>query len=216
MKRHPEVYDVSDDSILLADNMMVNDGDKVLEVGSGSGYVSMVASHKAKYVIGIDINPHAVELAKLNARLNHILNVEFILSDLFSPIKGKFDLVVINPPYLQGTKTSNHNHLDCSWNGGEDGRSVTEKFLAEVEEYLEVSGRILIVQSSLSGYNKTIEELSEKGFLTKIIAEKKLFFETIYLIEATRPVEPSGDNLSHLRPSVDSTSKNKQGLFSEE
>jgi release factor glutamine methyltransferase len=188
IRKHPEVYDISDDTTLLADNLTVNDDDKVLEVCSGSGYVSLVAAQKAKYVVGIDINPHAVKLAKLNARLNNILNVEFVLGDLFSPIRAKFNLITINPPYLQGYQgmnTNNHSYLDYSWNGGEDGRSVTERFLAEVEEYLEASGRIFIVQSSLSGYDKTVEELSKEGFLTRIIAEKKLFFETLYLIEAT-------------------------------
>jgi len=185
MEKHPEVYDPSEDTLLLANNMAVRQSDMVLEIGVGSGYVSLVAAQKARYVVGTDINPYAVKLAKLNARLNNISNVEFILGDLFSPLACRFDLILMNPPYLQDVKLIQHRPIDYSWNGGRDGRSVTDRFLDEVEKYLGTEGRILVVQSSLSDHNKTIRELSKKGLKVQIAAHKKVFFETLYLVQAT-------------------------------
>jgi release factor glutamine methyltransferase len=175
--------------MLLANNLSVKDNDVVLEIGVGSGYVSLVAAQDARSVVGIDINPCAVKLAKLNAKLNSISNVEFILGDLFSPIHGRFSLILINPPYLQKVEGIEHRYIDFSWNGGQNGRIVTDRFLQEVENYLETTGRILIVQSSLSGYDKTIDTLSGKGFGVTTIAEKKLFFETLYLVKAAKTKE---------------------------
>ena len=187
MKSHPEVYDPSDDTMLLVDNMNVSDGDQVLEIGIGAGYVSLIAAITAATVTGIDVNPHAVKLAKTNARLNGISNVHFILGDLFSPVRGKFDLIMMNPPYLQATRSIEKRFIDESWNGGIDGREITNRFLSDVEYYLNPNGRALIVQSSLSGCDETIRELSQRGFNVETIAEKKLFFETLCLLKATRP-----------------------------
>jgi release factor glutamine methyltransferase len=186
IRKHPEVYDPSEDTMLLINNLVVKENEIVLEIGVGSGYVSLVAAENAESVVGIDINPHAVKLAKLNAKLNNISNVEFILGDLFSPINGRFSLILINPPYLQRLEGLKHRQIDYSWNGGEDGRMLTERFLREANNYLEKTGRMLIVQSSLSGYEETMETLLRNGLKAKTIAEETLFFETLYLIETTR------------------------------
>jgi release factor glutamine methyltransferase len=192
MRSHPDVYDPSDDTMLLANNLSAKKNDVVLEIGVGSGYVSLVAAQIARIVVGTDVNPYAIKLAKLNAKLNSISNVEFILGDLFSPIEGRFDLILMNPPYLQEVEGIEHRYIDLSWNGGQNGRMITDRFLQEVENYLKTTGRILMVQSSHSDYNKTIKVLSGKGFGVKTIAEKRLFFETLYLIEATKtPIKPT-------------------------
>jgi len=185
MQKHPEVYDPAEDTMLLASNLGARENMNVLEIGVGSGYVSLIAAQKAESVVGIDINPHAVRLAKTNSKLNGIENVEFIVGDLFSPISSRFDLILINPPYLPENE-NHHGYIDYSWNGGSDGRSLTDRFIDEVREYLENDGRIQIVQSSLSKHDKTIRKLGERGFKVRIVAECRHFFENIVLIEATR------------------------------
>ena len=185
MQKHPEVYDPAEDTMLLASNLDARENMNVLEIGVGSGYVSLIAAQKAESVVGIDINPHAARLAKTNSKLNGIENVEFIVGDLFSPISSRFDLILMNPPYLPENE-NHHGYIDYSWNGGSDGRSLTDRFIDEVREYLENDGRIQIVQSSLSKHDKTIRKLGERGFKVRIVAECRHFFENIVLIEATR------------------------------
>jgi release factor glutamine methyltransferase len=184
LEKDPNVYDPAEDTMLLVKNLDVRKNDRVLEIGVGSGYISLIASQKAESVLGIDINPHATRLAKINAKQNNVTNVEFITSDLFTAIRGKFNLIIMNPPYLPQSIDDKHEPIDYSWNSGDDGRLLTKRFVNEVEDYLSDNGRIQIIQSSLSKFDKTINALCKKGFKVEIQDEQRFFFEKIYLLLA--------------------------------
>ena len=69
------VYVPSDDTFLLAENLDINYGDSVLEIGTGTGLVAMYASKLTDKVIATDINFNALELAEKNLKKNNINNV---------------------------------------------------------------------------------------------------------------------------------------------
>lgn len=77
---------------------------KILDIGSGSGAISIAIANELKYssVTGVDINEKAIRLASENKILNKIENVNFIESNLFEKIDKdfKYDLIVSNPPYI--------------------------------------------------------------------------------------------------------------------
>jgi release factor glutamine methyltransferase len=76
---------------------------RVLDLGAGSGAVSLAIARERPraQVIGVDISLAALELARGNARLQKIDNVEFRESDWFDAVRGeKFNIVVGNPPYV--------------------------------------------------------------------------------------------------------------------
>ena len=94
------VYEPAEDTFLLGDNLMVRKSDSVLEIGTGTGIIAILASKKAQIVTAIDINKYAVECARINAEIN-IANVDIRLGNLFEPvIDEKFDLILFNTPYL--------------------------------------------------------------------------------------------------------------------
>jgi len=75
--------------------------DACLDVGCGSGVQSLLAARHSARVVGVDVNERALKLARLNAELNEIDNVEWRHGDLFAPVTGeRFDLVVSNPPFI--------------------------------------------------------------------------------------------------------------------
>jgi release factor glutamine methyltransferase len=75
------------------------EGRRFLELGSGSGIISLLAARNGAIVTAIDINPLAVENTKENAALNN-LQVTCIQSDLFDAIPDShFEIIVLNPPY---------------------------------------------------------------------------------------------------------------------
>ncbi len=178
------VYAPSDDSFLLADNLLINPGDRVLEIGTGTGLVALNASIKASKVIATDINPYATECARHNAQRNGIENVQVKEGDLFQPVQGEtFDLILFNTPYLPSTEDDAIGDLlDAAWDGGPDGRRVIDRFLNEVKNYLNDGGRVQLVQSSLSDNDKTCHRLVELGFKVEITASEQFFYEEIVVI----------------------------------
>ena len=85
-------------------------GRSLLEVGSGSGAVSLTAAKAGAKVTAVDISVAAVAATGLNATANR-LDVRFMRSDLFAAVGDeKFDFVVVNPPYFQHDPASELDH----------------------------------------------------------------------------------------------------------
>lgn len=78
------------------------EGERVLDIGCGQGFQSLVAAGHAARVIGTDINPRALWVADAAAKLNGITNIELREGSLYEPVKNEapFDLIVSNPPFL--------------------------------------------------------------------------------------------------------------------
>ena len=72
MAEDPEVYPPSEDSILLTESLDIRIGEKVLEIGTGSGIVSIQCALNGADVVCGDINPRAVALARRNAAANGV------------------------------------------------------------------------------------------------------------------------------------------------
>ena len=180
----PQVYAPAEDTFLLADSLLVKIGDDVLEIGTGTGLVALVASKKASKVVATDINPHALECARANAGRNGVKNMEIRPGDLFGPVpEEKFDLILFNTPYLPTDEDDIiGDELDAAWDGGADGRRVIDLFLKEVKNHLKDKGIVQLVQSSLSNNEKTCHELEQLGFGVEITARERFFFEEIVVI----------------------------------
>jgi release factor glutamine methyltransferase len=175
------VYEPAEDSFLLAENLEVCDGDTVLDVGTGTGIIALTAAGKAGKVLGVDLNPEAVKLAKINAGLNGIVNTEFIESDLFSNVSGVYDLIAFNPPYLP---VDEDGQIGRAWSGGVNGNEVIESFINTVGDYLKPAGRVQLLASSLNDVNHVLHLFMEGGFNAEITARNKFFFEELYVLTA--------------------------------
>ena len=74
---------------------------KILDIGTGSGCIPITLNKmiKGSTVESVDISSKALEVAKINNRINDT-NVNFYLSDCFENVEGRFDLIISNPPYI--------------------------------------------------------------------------------------------------------------------
>jgi release factor glutamine methyltransferase len=181
-----EVYPPAEDTFLLVDNLEISETDEILEIGTGTGIISITASLKAKNVTSTDINPNAINCCKKNIELNKRNNITVLESDLFENINKKYDLILFNTPYLPVTEDEENDIYSKAWDGGVDGRKVIDKFIKEVPDYLKENGKIQIIQSSLSNNEKTLEYFNDVGFKAEITATEHQFFEDITLITATK------------------------------
>ena len=180
------VYIPSDDTFLLAENLEIKEGQSVLEIGTGSGLVSMYASLLTDDVTATDINYNALELAEKNFKLNNIGTIKLEFGDLFEPVKDKkFDVILFNTPYLPTDSDDIINDdLNYAFDGGLDGRKVIDRFINQVSNHLNDKGIVQIIQSSLSDNDRTLHMFDRNGFIAEIAASEKFFFEEIVLINA--------------------------------
>lgn len=105
------VSPVGNDTMLIAQQVAKLDFKRALEVGTGTGFIPIYLSTLTRQCEGIDINPQAIDCARKNAELNHV-NVEFYFSNLFTDVRGKFDLIIFNPPYGNVQSTSWSKYLE--------------------------------------------------------------------------------------------------------
>jgi release factor glutamine methyltransferase len=187
---YEEVYEPAEDTFLIADilNRTAAEGETVLDVGTGCGILAVVASKKAKRVVATDVNPHAVECAKRNAKANRASSkVQVRLGDLFEPISEteEFGMIVFNAPYLPSTPGEHRCWKSRAWAGGPTGRRIIDRFIKDAPNHLKFKGRILLVQSTLSDVEETLRKFQETGLDAKVVAEKKAAFETIVVIQAS-------------------------------
>ncbi len=180
------VYIPAEDSYLLADNLEIENGQSVLEIGTGSGIVAMYASRLTDRITVTDINFDACELARRNFNDNGIENIEILFGNLFEPVENrKFDVILFNTPYLPTEKGEVlDDTINYAFDGGLNGRKVIDVFLNEVGNHLNDGGIVQMIQSSLSDNQETLNRFDELGFIAEIKASEHFFFEDITLINA--------------------------------
>ncbi|MEM3577704.1 MAG: class I SAM-dependent methyltransferase [Candidatus Bathyarchaeia archaeon] len=182
------VYEPAEDSFLFAENLDVKRGNVVLDMGTGCGILGIIAAEKASKVIAVDINPHAIHCAKENAIRNNVADkILFVQGNLFAPLRTKrlFDLILFNAPYLPTRTTEKLSWIEYAWSGGLNGRQVIDRFICEVPKYLKACGRVLLMQSNLSGIGETAQQFRDVGMKARVIAERNLpFFEKVVLFAA--------------------------------
>ncbi|MFB6180759.1 MAG: HemK2/MTQ2 family protein methyltransferase [Candidatus Nanohalobium sp.] len=176
------VYPVSEDTLLLKNCLKERELEdvKFLEMGTGNAENAVKAAEKGAEVTAVDINQEAVEYAEKKFE-EEGLEAEVFRSNLFEQVKDTFDLIVFNPPYLPGEKGLG---LEKHWRGGEKGVELSERFLEEVDSYLNDQGEVLLVLSSLAD----VEKLKE-GFELRAVAEKELWFESLEVVRYSKTIE---------------------------
>ncbi|WP_226671020.1 class I SAM-dependent methyltransferase [Metabacillus litoralis] len=153
-------------SRLLIDSFSLSEveGD-ILDVGCGYGPIGLsMAKYYDRHVDMIDINERAVELAKENADLNSIRNVDIFQSNLFEKIEGKsYAAILTNPPIRAG-------------------KVVVHSIFRESFNHLVNEGELWVVIQKKQGAPSTIELLQELFSEVEVVVKKKGY----YIIKAKK------------------------------
>lgn len=178
IEEHPEVYPPSEDSILLIECLEVEEGERILEIGCGSGVVSIHCARNGCEVTSVDINPYAVDLTRSNFGHNGLI-ADVRRSDVYSSVEGRFDTIVFNLPYLPTDDDA--GELSKAWNGGADGMGPLPELLRGSTDHLLPNGRVVVVVSSLMDEDALDRTLS--GLEIRVLGELPLFFEVLRVLE---------------------------------
>ncbi len=186
------VYEPSEDSFLFAGKLRLNFGARVLDMGTGSGILGILAAKQAKEVLAVDVNPYAIHCAKHNAEINNVRGkMIFIQGDLFAPLNDAetFDLILFNSPYVPTEEGEANSWLSQAWAGGKNGRQVIDRFIIQAPPYLRRQGRILLLQSTLSDIEETARRFEKVNMVSKVVSTQALpFFEKIVLLEIRKAI----------------------------
>lgn len=146
-------------------------GDRVLDLGCGTGVSAIFAASVAKEVVAVDISSAAVANAQENCRRFDVRNVDVRESDMFSNVDGKFNLILANPPYIA-----------ADFEDKEEQFATSVRYLpilfSEVHKYLEKDGKLLV---QYPGWFKGhIRNLAEKHGL-KLTNVERMPRKSLYL-----------------------------------
>ncbi len=167
---NPGVFDPSlgEGSQIMAKIKYLFVGENVLEIGTGSGALSILAAENVEKVLATDISQDAIECAKENILKYNLTNIiELRKGNLFDAIKKyeKFEIILFNPPFLNGVPNSNleHSYYDQDY-------KTLERFFFEASNYLKPNGVIYLCFGSVG----------DVGYLNYLIKVNKFLFQNIY------------------------------------
>ena len=144
----------------------------ILDIGVGSGCIllTILKERKNFYGTGIDISKKSLDISKINAKNLNVENrVKFYKSDIDKFNKGKYDLVVSNPPYI---KSCDLKYLEkdvinfepkLALDGGSDGLLQIRKVINKTSELIKKNGKFYL-EIGFDQKNKAIRLLNKKGF----------------------------------------------------
>lgn len=146
---------------------------KILDIGTGSGCIPITLAKETENteIIAIDISEKALKIAQKNSE-NLNADVKFILSNLFTNVVDKFDIIVSNPPYIK-TKGFIGETVDkepaLALYGGAEGLDIYEKIFKEAHEHL--NERFLIALEHGFDQKDAIKTLALKYFKNVVITQ---------------------------------------------
>lgn len=131
----------------------LRDGDSMLDLCTGSGAIAIAVACEAEKekrvtVTAADISADALEVARENARINKA-NINFVCSDLFENVRGRFNLITVNPPYVKSGEISQlpkdvRYEPRLALDGGVDGLDFYRRIAAKINRYILRGGMCIL------------------------------------------------------------------------
>jgi tRNA1(Val) A37 N6-methylase TrmN6 len=173
-----DVGPVSLYSLSLAEHIPDLTGLSVVDVGSGSGFLAILASLQgAKRVYLLDSYDGAIALTLENAERNHVRDglVHLPIGDAMIPLPPgeRVDVILSNPAQLPLPKQEQEN---SPFYAGPDGRSMIDAIIREAPEKLSPRGLLMMTHNSLANLPKSLSLLRSVGLEPRVIAEQQIAF----------------------------------------
>lgn len=176
------VYLPSEDTYLLIETLEkenFKNKKSFLEVGPGSGIISLSVYNNFKKLTLVDIDKIVIDYLKDLKKEYSLEKITILQSDLFTEIKDKkFDVIVFNPPYVPSEKIE-----VFSTDGGKDGCEVILKFIKKLKNHLNKEGVCYLLVSSHNNLKKIYNEILKNQLTYNILQEKNIFFEKLIILK---------------------------------
>lgn len=165
LKQRKDMFRLNTDSALLGEYFSFFDGETLLDIGTNNGALLLYTLLKGKgRLIGIDILPEAIELAKENLQLNN-LKATLLLEDAKNLNIEKVDVIVANPPFFKNGCATKSQYDYLAYARHEIMLNLDELFSC-VKRNLKDKGRFYLVHR-FERKNEIIEISAKYGFILK-------------------------------------------------
>ena len=155
-------------------------GKSFLEVGCGSGAISIVAARRRATVTAIDISDAACTATRANAALNGV-KLDVLESDLFANVHDRFDVVVITPPFFRHDPSTQLDHAFHAGANFEYFHRLFEQLPAHLHD------DSLVLLSLAEGCDAAIGEIArERGFELQIDRRWMVMLQFTYVFRMVR------------------------------
>ncbi|GAA1356338.1 methyltransferase [Catellatospora bangladeshensis] len=173
------MYRPQEDTWLVAEALAVagvTPGARVLDACAGTGALGVAAGLAgAGRVTAVDRSRRAVCTAWLNARVRG-LPVQARRGDFGDLVgRGRFDVVLANPPYVPAAGTSPKGRARA-WDAGPRGRMVLDRLCAVLPLLLADKGMALVVHSTMCDEDVTLHQLRGAGLKASVVARRTVPF----------------------------------------
>jgi release factor glutamine methyltransferase len=154
---------------------------RCLDLGTGSGVIAVCLARylPSTTVVAVDVSPDALALGVENAESNGVADrIQFIESDWYDVVEGRFDVIVSNPPYvaagdLESLPAGVREHEPrVALDGGEEGLECIERILGGLREHLSPGGRVLLEIGH--GHGERVKSMMEQVGLREVTIERDL------------------------------------------
>lgn len=166
---------IFEDSYFFSEALEIKSGEKFLEVGCGTGIISVLKAIGGAHVTACDINSTALKNTRINAILHDVdSTVKTVHSDVFDNIDDllSFDIIFWNMPFIY-TDTPIDDELDAACFSYK--YDSIRRFLAQAETLIKANSRVLFGFSRDSGNFEDLKRIvSEFGLKQLLIREKNL------------------------------------------
>lgn len=188
------VFMPSANGLFYARSIRIDPGERVIDIGTGSGVLAIAAAKCGARVSATDTDPRAVAAAERNAQINGV-EIDVLSGELFSNYEGPFDVILANlpneivaPSYLCDLPTEDAR----TFAGGNTGNEHLLELLKSASEFMSADARLYLGIHSLTDYHGTLksaisnfsarlldlEELPAKSFVTDNLSFYQALNET--------------------------------------
>ena len=174
------VLDPRPDTETLIDFVIEKPVKSVLELGTGSGAIAVTLACEWKHVhlTAVDISEDAISMAKINAEKFNVQNkIHFLKSDWFETVRGSFDLIISNPPYIGLVEQDEiaaeviKYDPEIALFAGRDGLEAYKKIIPNLAKFLKPDG-LVVLETGASQSNQVKNMMNAVGFIdAKIVKD---------------------------------------------